>query len=98
MRRGRHGQRGDSLLVLTLVELDADDRDHGRLFFSAPAEAPTTRGFAAILATALDGLAADDILAVPDDFYTELGLAKLISPLRLRGMSAMLARIKKRLK
>ena len=80
------------------LHVDADDRDHVRLFFSAPAEAPTTRGFAAILATALDGLAADDILAVPDDFYTELGLAKLISPLRLRGMSAMLARIKKRLK
>lgn len=80
------------------LHVDADDRDHVRLFFSAPAEAPTTRGFAAILATGLDGLAADDILAVPDDFYTELGLAKLISPLRLRGMSAMLARIKKRLK
>ncbi|MCZ0729009.1 SufE family protein [Mycolicibacterium iranicum] len=80
------------------LHVDADDRDHVRLFFSAPAEAPTTRGFAAILATGLDGLPADDILAVPDDFYTELGLAKLISPLRLRGMSAMLARIKKRLK
>lgn len=80
------------------LHVDADDRDHVRLFFSAPAEAPTTRGFAAILATGLDGLPADDILSVPDDFYTELGLAKLISPLRLRGMSAMLARIKKRLK
>ncbi len=59
---------------------------------------PTTRGFAAILATGLDGQSAEDILAVPDDFYTDLGLAKLISPLRLRGMSAMLARIKNRLK
>lgn len=80
------------------LHVDADDRDHVRLFFSAPAEAPTTRGFAAILATGLDGQSADDILAVPDDFYTDLGLAKLISPLRLRGMSAMLTRIKKRLK
>lgn len=61
-------------------------------------EAPTTRGFAAILATGLDGQAAEDILAVPDDFYTALGLAALISPLRLRGMSAMLARIKRRLR
>jgi len=34
---------------------------------------------------------------VPEDFYTHLGLAALISPLRLRGMSAMLARIKRRL-
>ncbi|EJZ11314.1 SufE family protein [Mycolicibacterium vaccae] len=80
------------------LHVDADDRARVRLYFSAPAEAPTTRGFAAILATGLDGQSADDILAVPDDFYTDLGLAKLISPLRLRGMSAMLARIKNRLK
>lgn len=80
------------------LHVDAGDRDHVRLYFSAPAEAPTTRGFAAILAAGLDGQSADDILAVPDDFYTDLGLAKLISPLRLRGMSAMLARIKNRLK
>ena len=46
----------------------------------------------------LDNQPADDILAVPDDFYSDLGLAALISPLRLRGMSAMLARIKRRLR
>jgi len=80
------------------LHVDADDRTHVRLHFSAPAEAPTTRGFAAILATGLDGQSADDILAVPDDFYSDLGLAALISPLRLRGMSAMLARIKNRLR
>jgi cysteine desulfuration protein SufE len=77
---------------------DAENRAHVRLYFSAPPEAPTTRGFASILATGLDGQAAEDILAVPDDFYTDLGLAALISPLRLRGMSAMLARIKRRLR
>ena len=79
------------------LHVDAGDRDHVRLYFSAPAEAPTTRGFASILAAGLDGQPADDILAVPDDFYADLGLAKLISPLRLRGMSAMLTRIKRRL-
>ncbi|MGI9162021.1 MAG: SufE family protein [Mycobacterium sp.] len=80
------------------LHVDAADRDHVRLFFSAPAEAPTTRGFASILAAGLDGQPAADILAVPDDFYSALGLAALISPLRLRGMSAMLTRIKRRLK
>jgi cysteine desulfuration protein SufE len=80
------------------LHVDATDRERVRLYFSAPAEAPTTRGFAAILATGLDEHSADEILAVPDDFYAELGLAKLISPLRLRGMSAMLTRIKRRLR
>lgn len=80
------------------LHVDATDPAQVRLFFSAPAEAPTTRGFASILATGLDGQSKDDILAVPDDFYSELGLAALISPLRLRGMSAMLARIKRRLR
>jgi cysteine desulfuration protein SufE len=80
------------------LHVDADDPGRVRLYFSAPAEAPTTRGFASILAAGLDGQPAADILAVPDDFYTELGLAKLISPLRLRGMSAMLTRIKRHLR
>ena len=80
------------------LHVDAGDREHVRLYFSAPPEAPTTRGFASILATGLDGQSAEAILAVPDDFYAELGLAALISPLRLRGMSAMLTRIKRRLR
>ena len=79
------------------LHVDADDRNQVRLYFSAPPEAPTTRGFASILAQGLDKQSADDILAVPDDFYTDLGLAALISPLRLRGMSAMLARVKRHL-
>ena len=80
------------------LHVDAADPEKVRLYFSAPPEAPTTRGFAAILAAGLDQQPAEDILAVPDDFYSELGLGKLISPLRLRGMSAMLTRIKRRLR
>jgi cysteine desulfuration protein SufE len=80
------------------LHVDSADPEQVRLYFSAPAEAPTTRGFASILASGLDGQSAAAILAVPDDFYADLGLAKLISPLRLRGMSAMLTRIKRRLR
>ncbi|MBN4926036.1 SufE family protein [Hoyosella rhizosphaerae] len=79
------------------LAVDASRRDHVVLHFSAPPEAPTTRGFASILHQGLNGLSADEILAVPDDFYLNLGLESIVSPLRLRGMSAMLTRVKRRL-
>ena len=75
------------------VEVEPDETV--RLFFDAPAEAPTTRGFAAILHAGLDGLGADEVLATPAEFSGRLGLADLVSPLRLRGMAAMLSRIKR---
>jgi cysteine desulfuration protein SufE len=67
-----------------------------RLFFKAPPEAPTTRGFAGVLHEGLDGLSAAEILAVPDDMPELLGLTRAITPLRMRGMSAMLGRIKRK--
>lgn len=68
------------------------------IFFSAPPEAPTTRGFASILNSALNGRPANEILELSDDFPSELGLEKLISPLRVRGMRGMLFRIKRKTK
>lgn len=82
-----------SPLFLT-VEVGDGDGHPVHLFFSAPKEAPTTRGFAGIMWTGLDGEPAQTVLDVPDDFYTDLGLAEAVSPLRLRGIAAMLARIK----
>jgi len=68
------------------------------LWFDAPQEAPTTRGFAGILQEGLQGLEPAEILAVPDDFYLQLGLQELISPLRLRGIEAILARAKRQVR
>jgi cysteine desulfuration protein SufE len=78
------------------VEVAPDDTVH--LFFDAPPQAPTTRGFAGILQTGLDGLDADEVLATPSEFTSQLGLTDLVSPLRLRGMAAMLARIKRQIR
>ena len=78
------------------VEMDQDATVH--LFFDAPPEAPTTRGFAGILHAGLDGLRADEVLATPGEFSSQLGLQDLVSPLRLRGMAAMLARIKRQIR
>lgn len=90
-----------SPLFLT-VEVDEDSAtEPGQrvvsLFFSAPAEAPTTRGFAGILHQGLDQLTVDEILAVPEDAPYRFSLAEAVSPLRLRGMVGMLSRIKRQL-
>jgi cysteine desulfuration protein SufE len=77
-------------------EVGADGRV--ALYFDAPEEAPTTRGFAGILYAGLEGQRAAEVVAVPDDFYDALGLAEVISPLRLRGMAAILARLKRQVR
>lgn len=69
-----------------------------RLFFRAPPEAPTTRGFAGILHTGLDGQPVSAVLGVPDDIPFRIGLSQAVSPLRMRGMVAMLARIKRQIR
>lgn len=80
------------------LAVETDDDGTVRLFFDAPQEAPTTRGFAGILYAALDGLDAEQILQIPGEFSAQLGLQDLVSPLRLRGMAAMLARIKRQVR
>ncbi len=79
--------------IFLFVEVDAAKLVH--LFFTAPAESPTTRGFASILHSALDGHSVQEVLAVDDDFPSRIGLSAAVSPLRMRGMRGMLARIKR---
>lgn len=85
--------------IFLLTEVDGTGPDaRVSLFFSAPPEAPTTRGFAGILAEGLDQLTAAEIVAVPADVTGTLGLAEVVSPLRLRGMAGMLGRIKRQIR
>ncbi|MFE6255608.1 SufE family protein [Agromyces sp. NPDC057865] len=78
--------------VYIFVEV-VDGRVH--LHATAPAESPTTRGFASILVQGLDGLTVDEVLDVPGDYPQSLGLAEAVSPLRVRGMTGMLGRVKR---
>ncbi|MCT1367221.1 SufE family protein [Kocuria massiliensis] len=79
------------IFLVTEVEEDGTVR----LFFSAPPEAPTTRGFAGILQEGLDGASAETVTAVPADLPLRLSLTQAVSPLRLNGMSGMLTRIQR---
>ena len=82
--------------IFLIVDVEGQGPDAPvRLHFSAPPEAPTTRGFAGILHEGLDGVSAQEILDVPNDLPGRLALSDLVSPLRLRGMAGMLARIKR---
>ncbi len=82
--------------VFMFVEVDGDNVVH--LFVTAPREAPTTRGFASILVQGLAGLTVDQVLEIPDDFPSDLGLTEAVSPLRVRGMTALLGRAKRQIR
>lgn len=82
--------------VYIFVEVGDDQLVH--LHATAPIQAPTTRGFASILVQGLAGLTAEQVLAVPDDYSQSIGLGEAVSPLRLRGMTALLARTKRQVR
>jgi cysteine desulfuration protein SufE len=67
-------------------------------YFDCPPESPTTRAFAGILSEGLAGATTEEILAVPDDLYARMGLSQAISPLRIRGGSAILGRLKRQIR
>jgi cysteine desulfuration protein SufE len=78
------------------AEVQPDDTV--QTFFDCPPEAPTTRAFAGILAEGLAGASTAEILAVPDDLYARMGLGQAISPLRVRGGTAILGRLKRQVR
>ena len=80
------------------IFVEVDDSGAVHLYATAPRESPTTRGFASILAQGLDGLSVEAVLDVPDDYPLSIGLTQAVSPLRIRGMTAMLARTKRQLR
>ena len=84
------------IFVEVVPSADGDDIVH--LHATAPKEAPTTRGFASILVQGLAGLTAAQVLDVPDDYPLTLGLTEAVSPLRIRGMSALLGRTKRQVR
>ncbi|MCU1535318.1 MAG: SufE family protein [Glaciihabitans sp.] len=82
--------------VFIFVEIGDEKVVH--LHATAPREAPTTRGFASILVQGLAGLTVEQVLDIPDDFPQDLGLTEAVSPLRIRGMTALLGRTKRQIR
>lgn len=80
--------------VFVKAELESGDEGM-RFYFDCPRESPTVRGFAAILSEGLEGATPDEVLRIPNDFFYEMGLDKVLTSQRLNGMSAILAHMKR---
>jgi cysteine desulfuration protein SufE len=66
-----------------------------RLVAEVAPEAPTVKGFVAILAEAINGRPTADVAEVSDDVLERMGLADVLGILRARGLRAIVARIKR---
>lgn len=81
---------------MTPVFVHAEQENGGMVFyFDVPPESPTVRGYAAILGEGLRGTPPEQIIEVPTDFYLRMGLHKVLSQQRLRGITAILAYLKR---
>ena len=54
-------------------------------YYDVPMEAPTTRGYASILAQGLNGASPESVLDIPLTFYNWIGLGDIISPPTVTG-------------
>lgn len=81
---------------MTPVYVHGEVMDGGglRFYFDVPPESPTVRGFAAILGKGLEGATPEEVIAVPDHFYLEMGLESVLTHQRLNGFAGILANIK----
>jgi len=66
-----------------------------RLVAEVAPEAPTVKGFVAILADAVGGRPVAEAATLPEDLLERMGLAELLGILRSRGLRAILARVKR---
>lgn len=71
------------------------DENRMSFYFDVPPESPTVRGFAAILAEGLDGTTPQEVLNVPNNFFTAMGLEGVLTMQRMNGISAILAYMKR---
>ncbi|MTE24075.1 SufE family protein [Microbacterium sp. ZXX196] len=80
------------------IAVEADGAGAVVLHAVAPASAPTTRGFASLLAQGVAGASPAEVLAIPADFPRTLGLDRAVSPLRIAGMTGLLARTQRQVR
>ena len=83
--------------VFIRVELRPSDAGPLGVYLQAEVadEAPTVKGFVAVLAKAFTGRPTDEVLAVDDTLLDRLGLAEVLGMLRTRGLRAIIEYVKR---
>ncbi|MEO1990333.1 MAG: SufE family protein [Pirellulales bacterium] len=71
------------------------ENGNARLIAEVAEEAPTVKGFVAILAEVISGQPLTDVSAISEDVLDKMGLADVLGMLRARGLRAILSRIKR---
>ncbi|MBX6314428.1 MAG: SufE family protein [Isosphaeraceae bacterium] len=77
--------------VFLFIELEGDQVD---FHADAPIEAPTVRGFVAMLVEGLDGATVAEVLAVPNDLIERAGMREILGMQRMSGLHGVLRRLK----
>ena len=70
------------------------ENGHIRIHAEVAPEAPTVKGFVGILADAFSGATPEEVLTVSPDLIRRLGLIEALGMVRMRGLSAILNRIR----
>ncbi len=73
---------------------EAED-GRAKLVAEVAPEAPTVKGFVAILAEAVNGRPVADAASLSDDFLDRMGLVDVLGMMRARGLRAIVARVKR---
>jgi cysteine desulfuration protein SufE len=83
--------------VFIRVELRPADQGQFGVYLQAEVaeEAPTVRGFVAVLAKVFEGRPTDEVLAVDDRLLDRLGLVDVLGMLRTRGLRAIIEYVKR---
>ncbi len=81
---------------MTPVFVEAEVKDGTmQFYFDVPVESPTVRGFATIMMKGVNGAKPEQVLAIPNDFYLQTGLQRVLSAQRMAGMSTFLLYMKR---
>jgi cysteine desulfuration protein SufE len=88
---GQHRVHECMTPVYLWVDLDAG---RVRIRGEVAPESPTVKGFVSLLASAFGGATPEEVLAAPADLVQRLGLIEALGMNRMRGLHAILHRIR----